>query len=397
MAVGTSEPQTQKASTLEPKSSSTVTGWEQKPGPEEVLKVSMEPRRCNEVSRNLNPPMRCTRELGHCGNHEFRYGKPDTDPKPDLEDKTPLRVQLEETTRLRGQLVRWADECADLAAQRERLRRSVEKLEVRVKELSEPLCVGRVTIGILAREGQWISENGRGLVAADELFRKDPYAQIDTLVKDRAVSAGEIDSLRRNIAEMEKERAALHAELGSRIDTINKQDSYRKELKKGVDYFRWLAHSVAGMIWRENQTAGPVSLGSPDAESGELMDRLGALLASLKKPKTPLEEGSIAGAYEAARICIAGFAHGEDKYNDGFIREAFRIIVREVFNREVPDDVPVRAPKDRPKPDPFSADVLQLREWWKKDIEKALHDRANQEMVDAAKADMADQPKQNPS
>lgn len=231
-------------------------------------KAQVEPQRCNDVSRNLNPPMRCTRELGHCGNHEFRYGKADTDPKPDLEETSAAA-------------------------------KMIRQLQNRVKELSVPLCIGREVIGILAREGQYLTDDGRGLAAADGLFRQDPYAQIDAL---RTALTEENRHLRQAIADRERlrmgsqhlsnelravseERQALHKELGNRIDTIDKQDAYRKELKKGADYFRWLAHSVAGMIWRETQSQGPVNLGSPDAESGELMDRLGALLASLKKSK----------------------------------------------------------------------------------------------------------------
>jgi hypothetical protein len=51
----------------------------------------------------------------------------------------------------------------------------------RIAELEVPLCIGRRTIGIMAEEGMWQSEDGRAVVAADELFRQDPYARIAEL------------------------------------------------------------------------------------------------------------------------------------------------------------------------------------------------------------------------
>jgi hypothetical protein len=36
-------------------------------------------------------------------------------------------------------------------------------------------CIGRPLIQILAKEGSWQSDNGGGLVAADELLHQDPY------------------------------------------------------------------------------------------------------------------------------------------------------------------------------------------------------------------------------
>jgi len=58
---------------------------------------------------------------------------------------------------------------------------ALEAQALRVKELEVPLCIGKRTIGIMAEEGMWQSENGRAVVAADELFRRDPYARIAEL------------------------------------------------------------------------------------------------------------------------------------------------------------------------------------------------------------------------
>jgi len=48
-----------------------------------------------------------------------------------------------------------------------------------------PLCIGRPIITILAEKGQWMSETGQGVVAADELFRNNPYDALDEANDDR--------------------------------------------------------------------------------------------------------------------------------------------------------------------------------------------------------------------
>jgi hypothetical protein len=57
----------------------------------------------------------------------------------------------------------------------------VEAQAKRIAELEIPLCIGETTIRILAKEGAKVFEDGRGLVAADELFKQDPYARIAEL------------------------------------------------------------------------------------------------------------------------------------------------------------------------------------------------------------------------
>jgi hypothetical protein len=61
-----------------------------------------------------------------------------------------------------------------------------KKLERELNEARIPICVGRAIIGHLAKDGQWVSENGSGLIAADELFRKDPYDELSTLRREKA-------------------------------------------------------------------------------------------------------------------------------------------------------------------------------------------------------------------
>jgi len=44
-----------------------------------------------------------------------------------------------------------------------------------------PICIGPPLISILAKAGHWVSEDGSGLVAADGLFKADPYEEIASL------------------------------------------------------------------------------------------------------------------------------------------------------------------------------------------------------------------------
>jgi hypothetical protein len=81
----------------------------------------------------------------------------------------------------------------------------------RISELEVPLCVGETTIRLLAKEGACDWTDGRALVAADELFRQDPYARIAELEKMLAVHrlAVDVDALKARIAELEAENEEL--------------------------------------------------------------------------------------------------------------------------------------------------------------------------------------------
>jgi hypothetical protein len=61
------------------------------------------------------------------------------------------------------------------------LKAALEAQARRIAELEVPLCVGETTIRLLAKEGACDWTDGRALVAADELFRQDPYARIAEL------------------------------------------------------------------------------------------------------------------------------------------------------------------------------------------------------------------------
>jgi hypothetical protein len=70
---------------------------------------------------------------------------------------------------------------ADLRKEADMMHSEYKTARARIAELEVPLCIGRRTIGIMAEEGMWQSEDGRAVVAADELFRQDPYARIAEL------------------------------------------------------------------------------------------------------------------------------------------------------------------------------------------------------------------------
>jgi len=72
-------------------------------------------------------------------------------------------------------------ELNELKTERLKLHESLVKAQL----ASVPLCIGRPIIDILAKEGQWISESGQGVVAADDLFRNSPYDALDEANADR--------------------------------------------------------------------------------------------------------------------------------------------------------------------------------------------------------------------
>lgn len=44
------------------------------------------------------------------------------------------------------------------------------------------ICIGRLIIETLAREGAWTSESGESVVAASDLFGNNPYDEIKRLI-----------------------------------------------------------------------------------------------------------------------------------------------------------------------------------------------------------------------
>lgn len=46
------------------------------------------------------------------------------------------------------------------------------------------ICIGRPIIEHLANHGSWVSESGEAVVAASDLFGKNPYSEIEQLSSD---------------------------------------------------------------------------------------------------------------------------------------------------------------------------------------------------------------------
>jgi hypothetical protein len=72
-------------------------------------------------------------------------------------------------------------ECKALRIERDELRKDLEMAKGSIRILraeTATICVGRTIIGILAREGCWKSESGTALIAADDLFRRDPCEEL---------------------------------------------------------------------------------------------------------------------------------------------------------------------------------------------------------------------------
>lgn len=65
-----------------------------------------------------------------------------------------------------------------------------------------PICIGKPIIQALAATGQWQSESGAAVIAADDLFCSDPYAEIEQL-KEQIVVLRELrDCDQREIARL---------------------------------------------------------------------------------------------------------------------------------------------------------------------------------------------------
>jgi len=66
----------------------------------------------------------------------------------------------------------------------------IKSLNARIELLQTPICIGRPLIAILADKGAWVANGGAGaaVVAADELFKANPYDEIDRLKADLKIS-----------------------------------------------------------------------------------------------------------------------------------------------------------------------------------------------------------------
>lgn len=100
-----------------------------------------------------------------------------------------LDIMDDENGKLNLQASRIAAKCDELSAQRESAIGALQQMDKLTNQLAAmtkerdaalvPICIGPPLIRILATEGQWVRQDGRGLVAADGLFGHDPFAERD--------------------------------------------------------------------------------------------------------------------------------------------------------------------------------------------------------------------------
>jgi hypothetical protein len=67
------------------------------------------------------------------------------------------------------------------------------------------ICIGPPIIKLLAEHGSWVSEGGESVVAASDLFGKNPYAEIERLTAaNEELIRGMTEMAQRYTAAMDK-------------------------------------------------------------------------------------------------------------------------------------------------------------------------------------------------
>lgn len=104
------------------------------------------------------------------------------------------------------------------------------------------ICIGKPIIQILAKEGMWVgSIDGHGVVAADELFRNDPYEKIEALTIER-------DSLKAERDEADRRAGAAERLLANERDTNYRRTGWLDKAKQEWGCDRNTSFDV---IWNE--------------------------------------------------------------------------------------------------------------------------------------------------
>lgn len=98
------------------------------------------------------------------------------------------------------------DKCENLKSEL----RLVRGMVTPVKQ-DKVFCVGQPIIEILAAKGEWRSDSGGGLIAASDLFGKNPYAKIVKLESELASLNDRNNCQRENLERMAKELDELKA------------------------------------------------------------------------------------------------------------------------------------------------------------------------------------------
>lgn len=83
--------------------------------------------------------------------------------------------------------------------------KQLEEENKRLRKATSPICVGPPLVSILAKEGAWLSQDGQSIIAADGLFRQDPYVEIKELKLSRDAYRARCNAFKKLLSDCKKE------------------------------------------------------------------------------------------------------------------------------------------------------------------------------------------------
>lgn len=116
----------------------------------------------------------------------------------------------------------------------ESLKEEVERL----RKASAPICIGQPLIQILAAEGKWISMDGRSLIAASCLFRKDPYIELEQAWQEVAVLRQDNEHHVNRCYAAEKARNEALDEVERLKEQYSQQPAHDDHMQQLQEYFQ---------------------------------------------------------------------------------------------------------------------------------------------------------------
>jgi len=156
----------------------------------------------------------------------------------------------------------------EVTAPVESLQEEVERL----RKASVPICIGQPLIQILATEGQWISMDGQSLIAADCLFRKDPYIELEKAWQEAGVLRQDNEHHVNRCYAAEKARNEAQEEVKRMAERLSQTDldvAHYARLCDGKDReIAMLSRQIAAAIDMEDALAA--SFLCPIVQSKEL-------------------------------------------------------------------------------------------------------------------------------
>ncbi len=111
----------------------------------------------------------------------------------------------------------------------------IARLREELKKAQIPICIGKPIIQILAKEGQWMSMNGGGVVAADCLFRKDPYKDSDRLAEELREARADIEEGNAKGSNQLRLLALIQAERDALKIKLTESELARERMQRQVE------------------------------------------------------------------------------------------------------------------------------------------------------------------